>query len=262
MAGTNLRISLIQLDIAWENPAANIARLEHMLKDLPDTDLIILPEMWATGFSMQPVNIAEPASGPSVQWMKKKASEKKAAIAGSLSTIEGSTYVNRFYLVYPDQSLKTYDKKHLFSYGGEDLQYEAGQDAIEFDILGWKIRPIICYDLRFPVWCRNTTDYDMLLVVANWPAPRIHHWDALIKARAIENQCYLTAVNRVGTDGNGLIYTGHSGVTDMNGTLISDLGETESIQQLTLDKAALEDYRQHFQFLRDRDSFTIHTALK
>jgi predicted amidohydrolase len=257
MVDMNLRISLLQFDIAWENPEANITYLDQQIDELPETDLIILPEMWSTGFSMQPEKVAEPTDGPSVTWMIRKANEKNAVLAGSLSTRQEGRFVNRFYLVYPDGHIKTYDKKHLFSFGKEDQHYSAGHTQLIADVLGWKIMPIICYDLRFPVWCRNTADYDLLIVVANWPAARIHHWDALIRARAIENQCYVAAVNRTGTDGNGLVYNGHSGLTDMNGEHFINMGETLGKATFTLEKSTLADYRNHFRFLQDRDSFTF-----
>lgn len=151
----------------------------------------------------------------------------------------------------------TYDKKHLFSYGNEHLHYTPGSQKVVLDIKGWKIMPIICYDLRFPAWCRNTTDYDLLMVVVNWPTPRIHHWDALLKARAIENQCFVAAVNRTGKDGNGLQYNGHSCVIDMNGKAVLDPGEEEGLTNIVLDKQELIAYREQYRFLQDRDDFHI-----
>ena len=257
MVDLNLRISLLQFDISWENPEANIYQLDQKINELPETDLILLPEMWSTGFSMHPEKIAESSDGPAVTWMINKAHEKNAVIAGSLSIKHDNTYVNRFYLVYPDGHFRNYDKKHLFSFGKEDQHYSPGSTHLIADVLGWKIMPIICYDLRFPVWCRNTSDYDLLIVVANWPAARIHHWDALLRARAIENQCYVAAVNRTGTDGNGLIYNGHSGLLDMNGELLLDLKEAQCSGTWTLEKSNLTDYRNHYRFLQDRDTFTL-----
>jgi len=257
MATSPLQIGLVQFDIAWEQPGENIRRIEHLLGQHQGLDLVILPEMWSTGFTMKPESIAEDASGAALAWMIKQAGERNTCIAGSISTREGSSYFNRWYCTYPDGSMVTYDKKHLFSYGNEHLHYTPGSQKVVLDIKGWKIMPIICYDLRFPAWCRNTTDYDLLMVVANWPIPRIHHWDALLRARAIENQCFVAAVNRTGKDGNGLQYNGHSCVIDMNGKVVLDPGEEEGLANIVLDKQELIAYREQYRFLQDRDDFHI-----
>jgi omega-amidase len=257
MISSELHIILVQPDIVWESPEENILRLEHLLDQVTMTDLIILPEMWSTGFSMRPESVAESTQGPALQWMKALANLKNTVIAGSVSVTEGDKYFNRCYFAYPDGEVVFYDKKHLFSYGKEDQHYTPSADQITIDIKGWKIRPVICYDLRFPAWCRNTDDYDLLMVVANWPIPRIHHWDALLKARAIENQSYVAAVNRTGTDGNGLNYNGHSSIYDMNGTPLICMDEREGIASFTLDKQVLSTFRDQFRFLQDRDHFTI-----
>jgi omega-amidase len=252
-----LNIGLVQLDIAWENPGENMSRIEKLLGQSSDLDLVLLPEMWSTGFTMQPEKMAEPAPGAALEWMITQAKERNTAMAGSISIAEGALYFNRWYCTFPDGRFVQYDKKHLFSYGGEEKHYTAGTTKAFIEINGWKIMPVICYDLRFPVWCRNTDSYDLMMVVANWPVARIHHWDALLKARAIENQSYVAAVNRIGSDGNGLHYNGHSTVYDMNGQDILSLGEKEGFEKLVLDKQLLTVYRDQFRFIQDRDSFTL-----
>lgn len=256
MSSTFLHIGIVQFDIAWERPEENMRRIERLLLNSHDLDLIILPEMWSTGFTMRPEITAETFPGPALLWMTEQAEKRNSALAGSIALRDGRHFYNRWYCVFPDGHIVQYDKKHLFSFGGEDLQYTPGNEKILLEIKGWKIRPIICYDLRFPVWCRNTDDYDLLIVVANWPTPRIHHWDALLKARAIENQCYVAAVNRIGTDGNNLPYCGHSSIYDMNGQDVVLFGEDEGFQTLTLDKSLLNTFRDKFRFLQDRDHFT------
>lgn len=257
MPASLLNIGLVQFDIAWESPGENMRRIEILLGQSSDLDLVILPEMWSTGFTMQPEKVAEPTTGTALQWMTTQAKERNTAIAGSISVSDGTLYFNRWYCAFPDGQLVQYDKKHLFSYGGEDQHYTAGSTKAFIEINGWKIMPIICYDLRFPAWCRNIDSYDLMMVVANWPVARIHHWDALLKARAIENQSYVAAVNRIGSDANGLQYNGHSSVFDMNGQEILSLGEKEGIGLLVLDKQNLIAYRNQFRFLQDRDSFTL-----
>lgn len=258
MANTSLRIGLIQFDIAWEDVEANILRVEKLVSASEKVDLLILPEMWSTGFSMRPDLIAEESSfGQALTWMKDCSQKLNAAIAGSIATREGGRYYNRWYCVHPEGHIDQYDKKHLFSYGKENDHYTAGTARIVVEVKGWKIMPIICYDLRFPVWCRNNAGYDLLLVAANWPAPRIHHWDVLLQARAVENQSYIAAVNRIGTDGNHLLYPGHSSVVDMNGHIIHEMKDREGIEIATLDKSRLTEFREHFRFLQDQDAFRI-----
>jgi omega-amidase len=257
MISSSLHITLVQPDIAWEKSQENFEHLDLLLSGSSGQDLIILPEMWSTGFSMRPELIAEPSDGPALQWMKAKAKQKNAVIAGSVSVKEDNQYFNRCYYAFPDGEVVSYNKRHLFSYGKEDQHYTTASEQVVVDIKGWKIKPVICYDLRFPVWCRNTEDYDLLVVVANWPIPRIHHWDALLKARAIENQSYVVAVNRIGTDGNGLEYNGHSSVYDMNGTQLVFLNEQEGLASIILDRHQLNTFREQFRFLQDRDHFTI-----
>ncbi len=257
MDATTLKISLVQMNVLWEDPSANIHHLEKMLHLPPETDLLLLPEMWSTGFSMRPEFIAEKDNGPALQWMIQYSQKLNCAIAGSLSVEEDDKYYNRLYCVQPNGKIDHYDKRHLFSYGKEDQHYHAGDQRIIIEIKGWRIMPIICYDLRFPAWCRNNLDYELLIVVANWPKPRITHWDALLKARAIENQSYIAAVNRIGRDGSDLEYPGHSSIYDMNGHCIANTDYHEGIETYTLDKSELTEYRKRFRFLQDRDHFSL-----
>lgn len=252
-----IHIGLAQLDLAWENPLANQSRIETMLTGQPAMDLLVLPEMWSTGFTMNTA-ISEPAEGPSLEWMKQSARAHHTYVGGSLSVRQGDQCYNRFYVVAPDGSHSHYDKRHLFSYGKEDQHYTPGTGKLVFQVGDWRIRPVVCYDLRFPAWCRNLEDVDILLIVANWPKARIHHWDALLPARAIENQCFVVAVNRIGTDGNQLAYPGHSSVYDMDGTRrLFMAGNREGIDNIALDREELIQYRNHYRFLQDRDRFSF-----
>lgn len=209
----SLSLALVQADLAWENPEKNHKNLENQCASVDtETDLIILPEMFPTGFSMESEKLAQPPAGKSFQWMKKLAREKNSAVTGSIITKEKGEHFNRLYFVYPDGHYKTYDKKHLFTYAGEHHYYSPGKERIIVEYKGWRICPLICYDLRFPVWTRNTADFDLQIFVACWPAKRSHSWDSLLKARAIENLAYVAGVNRVGTDGNDLDYNGHSAI--------------------------------------------------
>jgi predicted amidohydrolase len=196
-------------------------------------------------------------NGMALTWMKNKAVTINNFIAGSIAVKANNHFYNRFICVGPHGEIFRYDKKHLFSYGKENNHYSPGNAPLTFSIGDWSIRAMVCYDLRFPVWSRNNDDYDVLLVVANWPQARIHHWDALLRARAIENQCYVVAVNRVGTDGNNLVYNGHSVVYDMNGQLLLNLEDAAGIGSVTLDKDILTAFRQQYRFLQDRDAFSL-----
>ncbi|MBK9982235.1 MAG: amidohydrolase [Saprospiraceae bacterium] len=257
MSSSFLRIGLAQFNIRWEDPSANFKHLESLMQFDEGLDFLLLPEMWSTGFTMSPETSAEPSPGPALNWMIENARRHNFVIGGSVAVEDNGQFFNRWYGVYPDGKVVSYDKKHLFSFGKEDLHYTPGQTRPLIEISGWKIMPIVCYDLRFPVWCRNTSGYDVLVVVANWPTPRIHHWDALLRARAIENQSYVAAVNRIGSDGNGLQYPGHSSIHDMNGSTLMDLKDQEGIGVYTLDQLALTQYRDHFRFLQDQDKFTV-----
>lgn len=254
-----LSVSLIQSHLHWENPLANrelfsekISRLERK------SDLIILPEMFTTGFTMNAEDLAETESGESLQWMISEAKENQSAITGSVIIEENSKYYNRLFFVFPDGNYKSYDKRHTFTLAGEHETFDSGDQKLIVEYEGWKICPLICYDLRFPVWARNTEDYELLIYTANWPKRRISAWDALLKARAIENMSYCIGVNRVGLDGNGHEYVGHSAVYDVLGELISNLDyEQEFETTVELKKSHIVKHREHLQFLQDRDVFNL-----
>jgi len=254
-----LKIACLQVDIVWENPKENIENYNFLIDPLSkDIDLIILPEMFSTGFSMDPEKCFETMDGISVSWMKQKASEKNIAIMGSLVIKEENSFYNRLIFVFPDGKLEYYDKKHLFTLAGENKVYTSGNKKTIVDYLGWKICLMICYDLRFPVWSRNDVAYDLLVYVANWPEKRIAAWGTLLKARAIENVCYTIGVNRVGLDANNYNYVGHTQVIDPLGNIIENSDEeNQMVIEATLDKSALNTTRNRFQFLNDRDSFEI-----
>ena len=254
-----LKTYLIQTDTVWRNIYENLKNIQSKIDQIPEkTDLIILPEMFSTGFVMNPEEISETMDGESVKWMKKNAVEKQSAITGSLIIKEKNKYYNRLIFVKPNGDVDYYDKKHLFSYAGEDKKYTAGLERKTIDYKGWKIAPFICYDLRFPVWSRNTQNYDIALYVANWPEPRISAWDSLLKARAIENICYAIGVNRTGEDGNNLKYVGHSQIINPQGNIIEKSNTTnEDIISTTLYKAEMLTNRTNFKFLEDRDHFLL-----
>ncbi|KOS06876.1 amidohydrolase [Flavobacterium akiainvivens] len=253
-----MKISLIQTALAWEDAAANRAAFTEKINAINEVvDLVVLPEMFATGFTMNPSAVAETMDGESVQWMVQTAVSKGCAITGSLVIEEDDKYYNRLLFVLPDGEIKTYNKRHLFSFAGEDKHYTAGTEKLIVDYKGWKICPLVCYDLRFPVFARNTEGYDLLLYVANWPQIRTFAWDSLLKARAIENLAYTIGVNRVGQDANGHAYSGHSQVLDALGAYIVEPQETDGVFTIELSKQMLEETRAKFAFLNDRDSFTL-----
>jgi predicted amidohydrolase len=257
----DFRITSVQPDLVWENPAANRMHIEHLLAAVGATDLVLLPEMFTTGFSMEPERIAEPhdvASGETVQWMLRLSKKFDCAIAGSVSIHHEAHYFNRFYWVQPDGQVMWYDKQHLFTLAGEDLHYAAGDAAQVVTFRGWKICLQVCYDLRFPEGARNVKigdvyGYDVLVYVANWPAVRRHPWQALLVARAIENQCYVAASNRVGEDGNGHAYSGDSVILDARGELLAGLEPgQEGLIHAVCSAELLSDFRRKFPVLGDR----------
>ncbi len=223
------------------------------------TDLIVLPEMFTTGFSMRPEGLAEPMDGPTVEWMREQAQDLGAALTGSFICGEGGRYYNRLIFMFPDGYCAQYDKKHCFTLAGEHEHYTPGREHLLVEWQGFRIRPLICYDLRFPVWSRNAPDhsYDLLLYVANWPARRAAHWQNLLTARAIENQAYTVGVNIVGTDGNGLEYRGDSSLTDYAGEKIGELSLLEGVFTSKLSLENLQKYRQNLPFLADSDPFQL-----
>ncbi|GEQ84670.1 carbon-nitrogen hydrolase [Patiriisocius marinistellae] len=254
-----LKVTIIQSHLYWENPVANLEHFSEVIETINEkTDLIVLPEMFTTGFSMNAEELAEEINGPTLKWLQEKAIKKNIAITGSIIIKESAYYYNRLFFVFPDGTFKVYDKKHTFTLAGEHKVFTAGLTQNIIDYKGFKINPLICYDLRFPVWARNTQNYDLLLYVANWPEKRINAWDTLLKARAIENMSYCVGVNRTGLDGNGHQYTGHSAVYDVLGNLISTPDfEREFHQTVTLSKNHISTNRKHLNFLNDADSFTL-----
>ncbi|TVR78293.1 MAG: amidohydrolase [Chitinophagaceae bacterium] len=255
----NLNVTLVQFDIVWEKKIENLKKLDLLLsKNIKETDLIILPEMFTTGFSMRPERLAESMSGSTIQWMKKVAEEFNAVVCGSLVIEENTNYFNRMIWMRPDGSYSHYDKKHLFSLVAEQNHYTAGNSQTTVSLKGWNCSLQICYDLRFPVWCRNNNHYDLQIFVANWPDRRIDAWKTLLKARAIENQTYIAAVNRVGYDGNQIYHSGYSSLISPDGEIVWNAADSEDVSTIELNKEHLVSYRDKFRFLNDKDKFTIH----
>jgi predicted amidohydrolase len=253
-----MKVALIQAPLVWENPKQNRNYFEDKINSISETiDLIVLPEMFTSGFTMNPKAVAESMQGETVLWLQALAKAKNAAITGSLVIEENGYFYNRLVFVLPSGAIKTYDKKHLFTLAGEDKAYTSGTQKMLIEYQGFKICTLICYDLRFPVFARNTEEYDVLIYVANWPKPRINAWDALLKARAIENMCYTIGVNRIGEDPNKHDYPGHSQVIDELGNYLIEPQEIEGVFITTLNKNTLEANRQKFGFLNDRDTFTM-----
>lgn len=253
-----MNITLLQRDIVWGNPQANVAQIDEWIDRLPQADLWVLPEMFATGFCMQPQGMAEKAAGSeTLAWMRRKAQERQGALAGSLMVEEDGRYYNRFYFVTPDGAVRHYDKRHLFTYAHEDRSFTAGSERVVVSYGGVRILLQVCYDLRFPVWSRNLGDYDMILYVASWPTSRMGAWETLLKARAIENQCYVAGVNRVGND-PACAYAGGSAVIDPYGRILAECPQgIESPVTATIDKERLEAFRLKFPVGKDADSFTL-----
>ena len=243
--------------LAWEDAPANRAAFTQKINSITETDLIILPEMFASGFTMNPSAVAEKMDGDTVTWMQQMAMAKKCAITGSLVIEEDGNYYNRLLFVLPNGEIKSYNKRHLFSYAGEHEFYTAGTEKLIVNYKGWKICPLVCYDLRFPVFARNAEYYDLLLYVANWPQVRTLAWDTLLRARAIENLSYTIGVNRIGLDGNNHAYAGHSQVIDALGNYIIEPFDNDTVITVELDKQALHDTRSKFAFLNDRDNFSL-----
>lgn len=256
---SKLKISIIQSNLSWENKVENLLRFEEKIKDISDTELVLLPEMFSTGFSMNPYQLAEPMEGAGVQWMKKIASKKNIILLGSLIIEENNNYYNRAIWMLPNGKYGTYDKRHLFSYAGEDKHYSAGSKRLITQVKGWKVNIQICYDLRFPVWSRmqHSEEYDMIVYLANWPERRALAWKTLLQARAIENQCYVIGVNRVGMDGNDIKYSGDSCVINPLGEILYSKSNEEDLHTITIDKEELTSIRNHFPFLKDKDGFAL-----
>lgn len=259
MPSQQLRITIIQPDIVWEDKQANYLRYEKLLAD--DTakkQLVILPEMFNTGFSMKPEVFAETMDGEAVTWMRKIAAQQKCILTGSVMIEEDGHYYNRLIWMLPNGQFYHYDKRHLFAYAGEDNHYTAGDKRLIVSVNGWKICLVVCYDLRFPIWLRNqNVEYDLLIVVANWPERRAVAWRSLLMARAIENMSYVVGVNRVDNDGNNIHYSGGSAVFSPLGEAIWEKHHEPAIHTLVLDKGKLTEIREQFPFLNDADKFLL-----
>jgi len=262
----DLRISLVQGDTRWHDPTGNREHYAALLAPLAGTaDLVILPETFTSGFSNDAIFRAEGMDGPTVAWMREQARLLGAAVTGSVQLRVGEEVFNRLLWVTPDGELRHYDKRHLFRYGGEHERYAAGRERLCVELKGWRINPQICYDLRFPVFCRNRydveragqMDFDLQIFVANWPSARAHAWRTLARARAIENLCYVAVVNRVGVDGNGLHYAGDSAVIDFLGQPQVEIREREQVVTTVVSAQALADHRARFPAMLDADGFAL-----
>jgi len=289
---STLTITTIQSNLHWENKAANLQQFEEKIRQLQRAEIVILPEMFSTGFSMQAEKLAEKMDGPTVAWMKKLSAEKKIILTGSLIIEDDGHYYNRLVWMLPNGQYGYYDKRHLFAYGHEDQHYTPGNKRLIASVKGWKINLLVCYDLRFPVWSRQkpadssladlvasemeahdfpmappaeagssvneqSPEYDLLVYVANWPERRSHAWKTLLQARAIENQCYVVGVNRIGEDGNGIYHSGDSMIVDAMGTVLYTKTHEEDIFTITLEKGPLDEVRNKLPFLKDGDRFLI-----
>ncbi len=262
---TPLAITTIQTDVQWEDKAANLRHLEERIFSIPQpTELVILPEMFSTGFSMRPEALAEGMDGPTMAWMQRVAAEKKVILTGSIIIQEEGRYYNRLIWMLPNGQYGCYDKRHRFAYAGENDHYTAGHKRLVASVKGWRVLLLVCYDLRFPVWSRQTPppaepglEYDLLLYVGNWPERRSHAWKTLLQARAIENQCFVAGVNRIGRDGNDIYHSGDSMIIDPLGETLYHAAAKDEAFTLTLHKEDLERVRQRFPFWRDADHFSI-----
>lgn len=253
-----MKIALIQSSLYWEAISQNRNNFEEKITQInPEVNLIVLPEMFSTGFTMNASEMAENMNGETISWMQSIAKQRNCAITGSLIITENDKFYNRMVFVFPSGEIQFYDKRHLFSLAGEDKVYTAGNQKVIIDYLGWKICLQICYDLRFPVFARNTENYDLLLYVANWPEVRINAWDILLKARAVENLSYVIGVNRIGLDANSYEHVGHSQVIDFLGNSVLDPQENEGVFIVEIDKNSMLETRKKLDFLRDKDEFEI-----
>jgi predicted amidohydrolase len=269
----NLSVTIVQTNLHWEDKLANLQMLEEKINSITaKTEIVVLPEMFSTGFSMKPEVLAETMEGETVQWMKRVAAKKKIILTGSIIIEENGDYFNRLIWMLPNGQYGIYDKRHRFAYAGEDDHYTAGTKRLIASVKGWKINLLVCYDLRFPIWARQTSapnpsppvergetapEYDVLIYVANWPERRIQAWKTLLQARAIENQCYVIGVNRTGKDGNDIYYSGESMIIDPMGEVLYTKKDEEDVFTMSLDKTHLETIREKLPFLKDADSFMI-----
>jgi omega-amidase len=261
---SSLTLTIIQTDLSWENKAANLQRLKEKIEAMDErTEIVVLPEMFSTGFTMVPELFAETMEGETVAWMKEMAENNKIIITGSIIIEEDGRYFNRLIWMLPNGQTGHYDKRHLFGYGDEDKHYTAGNKRLIASVKGWRINLQVCYDLRFPVWSRQQSismesEYDLLIYVANWPERRSHAWKTLLCARAIENQCFVAGVNRVGKDNKNVYYSGDSLVIDPLGQVLYHMPDAEDVFTITLQKEEVDKVRNQFPFWKDADAFTIH----
>jgi omega-amidase len=263
---STLTITAIQSTLHWEDKQANLAMFEKKIMGITEkTEIVILPEMFSTGFSMKPEMLAEKMDGETVAWMKRVAAQKRVVLTGSVIIEEEGNYFNRLIWMLPNGQYGHYDKRHLFAYANEHEHYTPGSKRLIASVKGWRILLLVCYDLRFPVWCRQmppSTEggeelYDLMICVANWPERRNHAWKTLLQARAIENQCYVAGVNRVGNDGNNIFHSGDSMIVNPMGEILYTRQDEEAIHTLTLQKESLEEVRKKLPFLEDADDFII-----
>lgn len=253
----NLNVALIQPEIFWQNRAKNLEKFSTILDSIKGANAVFLPETFTTGFTMDTVKVAELPKSETHAWMTQKASEHDILLTGSIIVKDGENYHNRIYALDPEGNSHQYDKRHLFRMGDEHLHYKEGTEKLSFNYLGWKFSAFICYDLRFPVWCRNTEEADVMYFVASWPEVRIEHWKSLLIARAIENQCYVIGVSRVGTDGDGVAHNGCSMIIDPRGNIIDTLIGEEGVIRGELDLDMLQKYRKSFPARLDSDNFEL-----
>ena len=253
-----MKIALIQSDLYWEDVSKNRNNFESKINQIDsEVNLIVLPEMFSTGFTMNALAVAETMQGETILWMQTMAKQKNCAITGSLVITENEQFYNRMFFVFPSGEIQYYNKRHLFTLAGEDKTYTAGTEKVIVDYLGWKICLQVCYDLRFPVFARNVENYDLLIYVANWPKVRTNAWDILLKARAVENLSYVVGVNRIGLDANNYEHIGHSQAVDFLGNYILEPQETEGVFVVELDKNVMVETRKKLDFLSDKDTFEI-----
>lgn len=260
MAQEILKVAVFQLDLVWENAEANRAKIDEWLQKVDvHTDVVFLPETFTTGFSMNVAELAEPMNGETVQWMKRRSAENQVALCGSLIISEEGRFFNRLLFVEPSGEMHFYDKRHLFTMANEESHFQAGTERLIINYKGWRICPLICYDLRFPVWARNRNEYDILIYSANWPQARTEVWNALLKARAIENQAYVVGANRVGVDGNNIAYSGNSQLIDPKGKLLSAIVDHhKGIVVAGFSHTELSKFRAAFPVLEDADLFSLN----
>ena len=259
MTQESLQISVLQFDLEWENPAANRAKIDQWLEQTDkNTDVVFLPEMFTTGFTTNISDLAEPMDGETLHWMKTRCNEHQLALCGSMIIRENNHYFNRLVFVEPSGAVHFYNKRHLFTMGGEESHFQQGTGRLVVTYKGWRICPLICYDIRFPVWSRNRNEYDILVYSANWPQARNEVWNTLLKARAIENQAFVVGANRVGVDGNSISYSGDSQLIDPKGNVVARTENyTENIVFAEFSYAGLVKFRSEFPVLNDADQFTL-----